>query len=934
MTKKFLLIAAVLCYMVPGAFSQLITVTPALPTDIDGVEVVFDATQGSGGLAGYTGDVYAHTGVITNLSTSNSDWKYVRADWGVNIPACKLTSLGDDKWKLTIGPSIREYYGVPANEQILKLAFVFRSGVQVSGSWLEGKTAENGDIFYDVVLAGLSVKITNPDQDLIFAQLNQPFTVAVSSVMADSTMLYSNNIKIASTTGTSINQSITPTQYGRYLVKAIAKKGTEMVADSFYYYVRPAVTVADLPAGITEGINYMNDTTVVLCLYAPLKQYAFVIGDFNNWLPDEASYMNRTPDGKRYWVQVNHLVKQKEYIYQYLVDGSIRIGDPYADKVSDPWNDKFIDEATYPGLIPYPSGKTTGVATVLQTGRTPYVWQSGSFTPPSVTDLVIYELLIRDFYSTHTFQSVIDTLGYLKRMGINAIELMPVGEFEGNLSWGYNPNYYCAVDKYYGPADTFKKLVDICHQQGIAVIMDMVLNHAFGTSPYVKLYWDDANNRPAANSPYYNPVAKHDFNVGYDMNHESPDTKYYVNRILQYWINEFKVDGYRFDLSKGFTQNNTLGNTAAWGQYDISRINILTSYFNVMKTANPSAVLILEHLADNSEEKELSSRGMLLWGNMNYNYGEAAMGFTTTSDLSWASYTSRSWADPHLVTYMESHDEERQMYKCLAFGNKWGTYSTKDSATALLRGALTATFFFTIPGPKMIWQFGEQGYDYSINWPTMTSNSRLDNKPPRWDYMSQYKRYRLYSTYTSLIKLRTENPVFETTDFSFDLASACKKIRLKNNTTQVVVIGNFDVKTASVNPEFYSEGKWYDYLTGDSINVTNVNAQISLKAGEKRLYMNQRIANPYGIDDLTINSFEVSIAPNPVTDICRILITCPGRDLYQVRFLSSNGADIEDPVIDQVDKYKEINWKPKSAGTYFIRVQIGPRVIVKKVLVI
>jgi hypothetical protein len=139
--KKTIALSVVVLFLSLLSKAQLITVTPALPTDLDGVEVIFDATQGNGGLAGYTGDVYAHTGVLTNLSTGSSNWRYVKADWGVNIPDCKLTSLGNDKWKLTITPSIREYYGVPADETILQLAFVFRSGVKVNGSWLEGKTA-------------------------------------------------------------------------------------------------------------------------------------------------------------------------------------------------------------------------------------------------------------------------------------------------------------------------------------------------------------------------------------------------------------------------------------------------------------------------------------------------------------------------------------------------------------------------------------------------------------------------------------------------------------------------------------------------------------------------------------------------------------------------------------------------------------------------
>ena len=932
MKKHFLLTAHIFLLSFTGLNAQVIVVTPPLPTDIDGVEVVFDANQGSGGLANYTGDVYAHTGVITNLSTSNSDWKYVKAGWGVNIPDCKLTSLGNNKWKLVIGPDIRQYYGVPAAEHIPKMAFVFRSGVTVNGSYLEGKAAGGADIFYDVYPSGLTVSITSPDQSLVFEQLNQSFTVSVSSFLADTTILYSGGQRIASTTGTTLTQDITPTAYGRFLVKAEGKNSTGMVADSFYYYVRPAVPVAEVPAGITEGINYLGDNTAILCLYAPLKQYAFVIGDFNDWLPDPSYYMNRTPDGKRYWLQLNNLVKSKEYIFQYLVDGSIRIGDPYAHKVSDPWNDQYIDTVTYPGLIQYPAGKTTGVATVLQTAQPVYSWQHPDFTPPAATDLVIYELLIRDFTAEHSFQSVMDSLAYLKKLGINAIEFMPVSEFEGNLSWGYNPNYYLAVDKYYGPGSKFKELIDACHSQGIAVIMDIVLNHAFGTSPYVMLYWDGTNNRPSAESPFYNTVAKHDYNVGFDMNHESPDTKYYVSRILKYWLSEYNIDGYRFDLSKGFTQTNTLGNTTAWGLYDQSRVNILSAYHDTITATNPKAQLILEHFADNSEEKVLSAKGMLLWGKMNYNYTEAAKGDISNSNISSCAYTSRGWTEPGLVGYIESHDEERLMFGCESAGNFSGSYSTRDTVTALGRAALAATFFFTIPGPKMIWQFEERGYDYSINWPSGTSTSRLDSKPPRWDYMDQFKRKKLYNTFTALIKLREENPLFKTTNFSLDVAGALKTIHLKNDTLAAVVVGNFDVSTATVAPVFYSTGKWYDYLTGDSLTVSDVNGGISLKAGEARLYMNRRVANPYGIS-LSPGNILLDVYPNPVTEQCNILINYPGRADCKVTVFNIQGINIATVYEGTVHDKLQLQWKPQGRGLFFIRVTIGNSQSVRKVIV-
>ncbi len=214
--------------------------------------------------------------------------------------------------------------------------------------------------------------------------------------------------------------------------------------------------------------------------------------------------MKKTPDGEKFWLKLSGLVPGKEYVFQYFIDGNVRVGDPYADKVSDPWNDKWISNTTYPDLIEYPTGKTTGVATVLQTNQTPYQWQTNNFDNPNQSDLVVYELLVRDFVGKHDYQTLIDTIGYLKRLGINAIELMPNNEFEGNSSWGYNPNYYFAPDKYYGSKNDFKAFVDKCHQEGISVFMDLVLNHSFGTNAMAMMYWNSELNRPAANNPWFN----------------------------------------------------------------------------------------------------------------------------------------------------------------------------------------------------------------------------------------------------------------------------------------------------------------------------------------------------------------------------------------------------------------------------------------------
>lgn len=933
--KTLRTIGLIICLLSASfAYSQL-TVNPTMPTDLDSVTIFYDASLGNAGLAGYTGDVYAHTGVITNLSSSGSDWKYTKSAWGANIPECKLTSLGNNMYSMKIKPSIRQYYGVPAGESIQKMAFVFRSGVAVSGSYLEGKTATGGDFFIDVYPSGLNVAFMTPNTDFVLAALNSTTALSVSSTFADTTFIYAGSLLLTSGTTATITYNYLATTYGGNWLKAVAKNDTGMVADSFYLYVSAPPAIAPLPAGAKPGINYLSDTSVLLVLIAPLKQTVFAIGDFNNWLPSDAGLMKRTADGKTFWCEIRGLVPGTPYVYQYLVDGAIRIGDPYAERVSDPYDDSYIGPEVYPGMIPYPFGKAQGRATVLETGQAPYVWQSGIFTPAKATDLVVYELLVRDFAEEHTYQSVIDKLGYIKGLGFNAIELMPFSEFEGNISWGYYPNFCFAPDKYYGPPNELKRFIDTCHQMGIAVLQDIVLNHAAGSSPYVMLYWDAVNGRPAANSPYFNPIAKHDFNVGNDMNHGTPETRRYATDILKFWLQEFRVDGFRFDLSKGLTQNNTLGNSAAMATYDPQRIGIIKAYYDTIKAVSPQAILILEHFADNTEEKELSAYGMLIWGNINWTYRFANQGITSnnSSDFSWVSYKARAWTDPHLVSYMESHDEERQMFYCLSGGTFNGSYNIRDTATALQRLKLSAAFFFTIPGPKMVYEFGERGFDYSINWPCLTSACRTDPKPPRWDYMDKFERQSLAFVYSALINLRITEDVFETTNFELDVAGTLKKIRLKDATQAVVVLGNFGLVQGNIIPNFYNTGTWYEYLSGDSLVVNNINSIIPLKAGEFRLYTAKKLNAPIGIEDLPENEDGIHVYPNPVHDVCHVVLqnTRPADCSIAVYDALGRQYLVDNKGIGDMDT--EFVWHPSYPGLYILKVKKGDRIFTKKVIV-
>jgi len=257
-----------------------------------------------------------------------------------------------------------------------------------------------------------------------------------------------------------------------------------------------------------------------------------------------------------------------------------------------------------------------------------------------------------------------------------------------------------ALDKYYGPPNEFKRFIDEAHKRGIAVIVDIVLNHAFGSNPLVRMWNDGEFGSPTNENPYLNRTAKHDFNVGYDFDHESPVTRRYSKRVMEYWLEEYNLDGYRFDLSKGFTQNNTLGDVGAWNQFDQSRIDIWFDYYNYIKSINPEAYVILEHFSDNSEEKVLADGGMMLWGNVNHEYNEASMGYP--SNLSGVLSSSRGFNFGHLVSYMESHDEQWLMFKNISFGNSDGDYNVRSLPTALDRMELAGVFFFPLAGPRMM----------------------------------------------------------------------------------------------------------------------------------------------------------------------------------------------------------------------------------------
>jgi glycosidase len=861
MKKIYLFLLVCLCYSVNG---QLLVSTPDFPKETDAnVVITLDASKGNQGLVSYNpNDVYVHLGAITNLSTSSSDWKYVLFTWATTNPAAKAVSLGNNKWTYTLtGADARAYFGItnPA-EHILKIAILFRNGAGTSVQ----RNTDGSDMYVPFYDATIQAKISRPFRQPTYNPTVEPITKNIGDTIllegksntAGTLKLFFNGAQLATSATTSVSSIATVTNGGTQRIIAEAQSGGAIKRDTLDFFVTGNVNVAALPAGVTDGINYgSNNTSATLVLFAPGKSTVTVLGDFNGWQQQTAYQMNRTPDGNRFWIELNGLTSGTEYAYQYLIDGSLKVADYNAEKVLDPANDPFITAATYPNLKPYPTGLTTGIVSVLQTAKPQYNWSSNNFTRPDKRNLMIYELLVRDFVEKHDWKTLTDTLAYLQRMGINTIHVMPFNEFEGNIGWGYNPSFFLAPDKYYGPENDLRRFIDSAHAKGMAIVMDMVMNHAYGQSPMVQMYFDGTN--PTANSPWFNTVAPHSWlTFGYDFNHEAQATKDYTSKVIRHWLTKYRIDGFRWDFTKGFSQR-IAPNDAASQAYDPSRIAILKRIYDTMQSVSPNSICILEHFCDNTEEKELSDYGMLLWGNLNYNYNEASMGYLGNSNFQGGISAQRTWNQPTLVTYAESHDEERLMYKNEQFGNSNASYNVKDIATGLKRQEMVAAFLLPIPGPKMIWQFGELGYDYSINRcenGTIDNSCRTSPKPIVWNYLQDVNRKALQNVYTSLIKLRT-NPVYTNTftgnDIQWDLAGAFKWMKVTGPSLRLMVVGNYDIVPVTGTVTFQHPGTWYSYLTGSTIFSTGAAQTITLQPGEYYVYIDMNVTLPLQLVSFT-----------------------------------------------------------------------------------
>ena len=834
-----------------------------------------------------------HSGIGDNADAFGFN---VIGNWGQDDGVGEMTNQGGGLYTITITP--QNYYAItqPQADAATQLGIVFRNE---DGSQ-ELKDDGCNDFIFSV--GTVSVTITQPSSSEVVINSGDNLTVSAliafqgtTTVMGSFEIFY-NNVSVATgTCGFPTCNSTIPniTESGIVRIVGSPTSTTDTGESSFEVFVVTAVTEQALPAGLEDGINYgSNATKATLVLNAPGKEFIQVAGSFNNYSPTNSDVMKRDPGTGKYWLELTGLTPGQIETYQYWVFDTnpvanspalVKTADPFSTLVLSPFDDPWIPATTYPNLPTYPAGQEREV-TVLQTGQTSYPWQVTNFQKPKKEDLIIYEVLVRDFDADRNYQNLIDRIDYFKNLNINAIQLMPVMEFEGNESWGYNTSFHLALDKFYGTEAKFKELVDLCHQNGIAVILDVALNHAFGRNPMNRMWMDDPDNdgwgEPSSDSPYFNQVATHSYSVGSDFNHSQSITQYYVERTIKHWVEEFKIDGFRWDLTKGFTQN-CLNNEGCTNGYQADRVAILKQYADYSWNLDPTHYVIFEHLGNNGEETEWAnyrvnegvSKGIMLWGKTSDPYNQLTMGFASGSNISGMGHNSRGFSKPRLVGYAESHDEERLMYRNLQFGNSSnGSHNVQNLNTALSRMSAFGAVSLTIPGPKMIWHFASLGMENSLftcpDGSVDDDGCKLDTKPqPQWvnNWLGNANRNQIYNDWARINTLKINEPVFEG-DYTITSGNLTPRIDIFDTslpTSQlrnVIVLANFDVVNRTINTNFPTGGNWYD-LMDETGSTTYSAATISIPAGQFRIFGNQ--TETLSTNTLnTTNAF--SIYPNPV----------------------------------------------------------------------
>ncbi len=614
----------------------------------------------------------------------------------------------------------------------------------------------------------------------------------------------------------------------RQRLVALWSSALRFMPSRFQDLFRRSAAAEQLPVDLRGGAhrNLIQPGTVTFILHAPYKPFVSLVGDFNGW--DTRTHPLHT-DGQGSWWTTIPDPGMTRYGYYVIVDDDTHtwVGDPYATQVD--WTVKA------------PWG-------VLPAARAPFRWTDRQWRTPNLRDLVIYELCVRDAAGAWRgnraiygdFKRLADMIPHLVQTGVNAVELMPINAFPGDSSWGYNPVFYHAVANTYGAPADFKAFVDKCHAQGIAVIMDVAFNHAWGDHPYYRMYpplfgpngewWRDWN-------PFFHQTpASINMWGGVDWDHFSAETTRYFQDVVRFWLDEYHVDGFRFDWVGGVDYNSAEPMDPGFNPY-----HGISAICWAARRAKPDCILIAEYWAldgahpDKSEAKLVRDTPMdAVWNGdfhhmlddvLNHRWqweqkdiyraigGFREAGFTTAKQL---------------VNYTASHDEVRPEHEIKFYSAKHITrpqgWSVQKVALALARCGLVT--LFGAPGVPMIYAGQEYGED---------SPRTIDFVPLQWQKLKQPAHAEHFELVRRLIRTRRRHPALRSDHIEFlgnDFAHQhIVRFRRWDDASgdTVVVAVNFGHEPRAMDLPVPHPGRWRD-MVGSRIR-TAAHGSVSITLG-------------------------------------------------------------------------------------------------------
>lgn len=550
-------------------------------------------------------------------------------------------------------------------------------------------------------------------------------------------------------------------------------------------------------------------------LFAPYNESVTLIGNWNNWQPTP---MQR--DAKGVW-RVTVPLADGEYQYKFEVISRSYFAVGEKKTVADPKAMRFTLDGHENSVVKLKKG-----VPVIST----YKWKHDDVPLPANEQLVIYEMHVGDFRGGKgddqrkpgKFKDVIEKLDYLAELGINAIEMMPINEFPGHHSWGYSLHSIYAVENSYGTPEELCQLVDECHARGIRVIHDAVYNHMEADAPLTQIdydYWFYEHN-PDEKSLDFGPKFDYEY---YDANLDIWPAREYVINALRLWVEQFHIDGIRFDCTRAIRYFDLL----EWFNNEAhSRAGFKPFYTIAEHVPQDPAIASANGPVDAAwhdnffRQMSATTLGVNKDGRDPYNTGEVLRILDSRKDGFSSAYDT--------VQYISNHDEQRIMYQLGAIAN------TFDDA-AFRRAKLGASLLLTAPGIPMIWMGEEFGQ------PTIKS---LDPEPLQWGLLENDRNKGLFHHYAHLTKLRKENPALTSENYEPILDLPERGIigfKRWNDQGDVVVIvanlrpvyaGEFELANAGLE-----DGLWHEALFGYDTTISNGRLKDTLAESEVKVFI-------------------------------------------------------------------------------------------------